>query len=179
MVFFWVCMAAAFLLLIYFIVNVVGIFSNRYAGKINTYLHNNPSVSLAAIEADFAQAHPIGKNAWVGRKWTVYVEGPKANILANRDLVWGYYFKQTGKYSVSQLRVFNMAKKMISINLSEDEAHEALKYYAEEQPHMIVGYTKELETSFQKNFTEFLNLKYNPAINAEQADPYFGNNTSF
>ena len=128
---------------------------------------------------DFAQAHPIGKNAWVGRKWTVYVEGPKANILANRDLVWGYYFKQTGKYSVSQLRVFNMAKKMISINLSEDEAHEALKYYAEEQPHMIVGYTKELETSFQKNFTEFLNLKYNPAINAEQADPYFGNNTSF
>ena len=178
-VFFWVCMAAALLLLIYFIVNVVGIFSNRYAGKINTYLHNNPSVSLAAIEADFAQAHPIGKNAWVGRKWTVYVEGPKANILANRDLVWGYYFKQTGKYSVSQLRVFNMAKKMISINLSEDEAHEALKYYAEEQPHMIVGYTKELETSFQKNFTEFLNLKYNPAINAEQADPYFGNNTSF
>ena len=106
-------------LLIYFIVNVVGIFSNRYAGKINTYLHNNPSVSLAAIEADFAQAHPIGKNAWVGRKWTVYVEGPKANILANGDLVWGYYFKQTGKYSVSQLRVFNMAKKMISINLSE------------------------------------------------------------
>ena len=72
-----------------------------------------------------------------------------------------------------------MAKKMISINLSEDEAHEALKYYAEEQPHMIVGYTKELETSFQKKFTEFLNLKYNPAINAEHADPYFGNNTSF
>ena len=132
-------MAAALLLLIYFIVNVVGIFSNRYAGKINTYLHNNPSVSLAAIEADFAQAHPIGKNAWVGRKWTVYVEGPKANIPANRGSGMGLLFQADGKIQRQPAPRFNMAKKMISINLSEDEAHEALKYYAEEQPHMIVG----------------------------------------
>lgn len=173
--FFWACMVAALLLLIYFIINIAGIFSSKYAGNINKYLHNNPSVSLAAIEADFSQAHLVGKKAWVGRKWTVYIEGPKADILSNKELVWGYYFKQTGKYSSSQLRVFNKDKKMFSINLSESEAHEALKYYAEEQPHMVVGYTKELETSFQKNFTEFLNLKYNPAIQAEEVDSYFRN----
>lgn len=49
----------------------------------------------------------------------------------------------------------------------------ALKFYGEEQPQMVIGYSKELETCYQKNYDQFLNIKYNPAKNMEQADPYF------
>lgn len=171
--FFWVCMAAALLLLIYFIYNIINYFNSTYISSVNAYLRNNTTVSMAAIEADFSQAHPIGKNVWVGRKWTIYMDGPKAKILSNGDLLWGYYYRRTGKNSASQMRLFTTAKKMFSINLSEAETQEALKFYGEEQPHMVIGYSKELETCYQKNYEQFLNLKYNPAKNMEQTDAYF------
>ncbi|MDE6895688.1 MAG: hypothetical protein K2P43_05825, partial [Lachnospiraceae bacterium] len=50
------------------------------------------------------------------------------------------------------------------ISLSEELTREALQYYGEEQPQMIIGYDAELERMYQKNFPAFLELKYNPAM---------------
>ena len=94
--FFWVCMAAALAFLIYFIYNIINYFNSSYASSINAYLRDNSLVSIAAIESDFSQAHPVGNSLWVGRKWTVYMDGPKAKILPNSELVWGYYYRRTG-----------------------------------------------------------------------------------
>lgn len=171
--FFWVLMAVALAAILFFIWNMVGIFSNAYAGNIHKYLQKDSSVSMADIEADFAQAHLIDKNTWLGRKWTVYIRGTKAEIVKNSDLIWGYYFRRTGRNSVSEMRLYTVDKKIYHVSLTEDETHTALEFYASEQPQMIVGYTKELEKSYQKDFSGFLELKYNPAQRAASADAFY------
>lgn len=172
-IFFWVLMAVSLGLLIFFIMNVAGFFGNGYAANINKYLQNNSLVSMSNIESDFAAAHVIGGNTWVGKLWTIYIRGTKAQIITNKDLVWGYYFRRTGRNSVSEMRLFTKEKKMIGIGMSEDQTHEALEYYAAEQPQIIVGYTKELENAYNKTFADFLELRYNPAMRENSADPYF------
>lgn len=173
--FFWVLMAVALLLFIFFIINVAGIFGSGYAKSINRYLQTNTSTSLSAIESDFAQAHVIGGHTWIGRNWTIYIRGPKADILPNSNLVWGYYYRRTGRNSVSEMRLFTAEKKQYHIGMSESETQEALQYYASEQPQMIVGYTAELEKTYQKDFNGFLELKYNPAKSQASADSYYNN----
>ncbi|MCI8403159.1 MAG: hypothetical protein HFI38_13900 [Lachnospiraceae bacterium] len=162
-IFFWVLMGAALLLTIFFVFSMIGIFSSGYLANINKYLREDSSASMSAIEADFEQAHAVGGDAWIGRNWTIYVSGPKAYILPNKDLVWGYYFRRTGRNSVSEMRLYTREKKLYHIGMSESETKEALGYYAGEQPHMIVGYDAQLEKLYQKNFQEFLNVKYNSA----------------
>lgn len=177
--FFWVLMAIALVLFLYFIWNAAGIFGGAYAKNLHKYLQKDTSTSMASIDADFAQAHVIGKDTWIGKTWTIWMRGTKADILVNKDLVWGYYYRRTGRHSVSEMRLFTKDKKMICIGMSEDQTQEALKYYGAEQPQMIIGYTKELEKSYQKNFNEFLELKYNPAMRAASADAYYNNGGSY
>lgn len=160
---FWVMMAAAALLLVFAILSAVGLFSDSYSKSIQQYLQKDSSVSMATIEDDFNHAQLIGSDVWVGKRWTIYMTGNKAQILANKDLVWGYYFRRTGRNSVSEMRLFTREKRMFGINLSENNTQQALKIYGAEQPHMVIGYTGELEKMYNKNFNEFLELRYNPA----------------
>lgn len=161
---FWAMMAVAFISLIVFIMSIVGVIGNGYLGNINKYLQRNTSASMAAIEADFASAHLIGKDTWVGRDWTIYRRGTKAYILQNSDLIWGYYFRRTGRNSVSEMRLYTVNKKIEHVSLSESETKEALQYYATEQPHMLIGYSADLEKTWQKDFSAFLEMRYNPAM---------------
>lgn len=160
---FWVLMAAAALLIVFAILSAVGLFSDSYSKAIQQYLQKDSSVSMATIEEDFNQAQLIGSDVWVGKRWTIYMHGNKAKILANKDLVWGYYFRRTGRNSVSEMRLFTREKNMFGISLSEASTQEALKIYAAEQPHMVIGYTKELEKMYNKDFNAFLGLRYNSA----------------
>lgn len=160
---FWVFMAVAAGLAIYAVMCAVGFFGNGYMKDIQNYLQKDGSVSLAAIEEDFNQARIFEKSVWVGRKWTIYMQGRNAFILANKDLVWGYYFSRTGRNSVSEMRLYTAEKKLYHISLTEKNTQDALKIYLEEQPQMVVGYSKELEKLYNKKFNEFLDLKYNPA----------------
>ena len=93
----------------------------------------------------------------------MYRQGAKAYILQNRDLIWGYYFRRTGRNSVSEMRLYTIDKKIEHISMSESETKEALQYYAAEQPQIIVGYSADLEKTWQKNFSGFLEIRYNPA----------------
>lgn len=65
---------------------------------------------------------------------------------------------------MSQMQLYTAEKKSFYISLSESLTKEALRYYGEEQPHMIVGYSAELEQMYQKSFPAFLDLKYNPVM---------------
>ena len=94
------------------------------------------------------------------------------HIFSNKDAVWAYYYRRTGRNSVSQMRVFVIGEKAHLIPLSETLTQEALGYYQTEQPHMVLGYTAELEKLYNKNFQEFLNLKYNPVKQQHTQDPF-------
>ena len=61
------------------------------------------------------------------------------------------------------MRLYTAEKKLHHISLTEKNTQDALKIYLEEQPHMVIGYSKELEKLYNKKFNEFLDLKYNPA----------------
>ncbi len=106
------------------------------------------------------------------------MSGPGCHILCNKDLVWGYYFRRTGRNSVSEMRLYTKDKKVFHISLTEQETKEALQYYVAEQPHMVIGYTSDLEKTYQKNFTEFLNLRYNPAMREAEVNGLYGSGSS-
>ena len=160
---FWAMMVVALICLIVLIMSIIGITGNGYLGNINKYLQRNTMVSMSNIEADFASAHLIGKDTWVGKDWTIYRRGTKAYILQNSDLIWGYYFRRTGRNSVSEMRLYTIDKKIERVSLSENETKEALKFYAVEQPQMMIGYSADLEKAWQKDFQGFLEMRYNPA----------------
>lgn len=160
---FWVLMAVCTFLILFAVLSAVGLFSNAYCKEIQQYQQKNSSVSLAEIEEDFKQAHLVAKHVWIGKRWTIYMNGNKAKILTNKDLIWGYYFCRTGRNSVSEIRLYSYEKAMFTIGLSEKNAHEALNVYALEQPQMVVGYSADLEKMYNKDFKNFLELKYNPS----------------
>lgn len=153
-------LAADILLVIYTFIQML---NGSYDKHIKKYISDNPQTSLATIESDFTRAHAYLKSkTWVGQRFTIYMKGIHAYIFSNKDIVWAYYYKRTGRYAVSEIRTYTMSKKLISVSMSEANAMEALKNYNEEQLHMVVGYSKDFEAMFNKNFNEFLNMKYNP-----------------
>lgn len=164
---FWAMNAAALVLLILFVLSVAGIFGNGYLGNIKKYLLRDTSVSMTDIENDFAQAHEVGGDTWIGSRFTVYRRGTKAYILKNEDLVWGYYFRRTGRNSVSEMRLYKKDKSIAHLSMSEAETKQSLQYYAAEQPQIIVGYSSDLEKTWQKDFDKFLEIRYNPAMRGE------------
>jgi len=165
--FFWVLMVVCLGSLIFGIYNLVCCFGSQYAKSINNYLQKNAAISISAIDADFARAHVIGKNTWIGKRWTVYIRGPKAQILTNKDLIWGYYYRRTGRYSVSEMRLYMVNGRLERVSMTENETKEALQYYGMEQPQMIIGYSKDLEKTFKNNLAGFKDLKYNPAMRSD------------
>lgn len=173
-VLFWVLQVGALVLFIIGIYNIIGFFGNQYASQIHKYLRDNSTISLADIEADFETAHPIGKDTWVGRRWTVYIRGSKASIVTNRNLIWAYYFRRTGRNSVSEMRLYTTDGKVTCVSLSEEQTKEALGYYANEQPQMILGYSDDLEKTWKKNFPAFMDLKYRPVMSGNMPQPQPG-----
>ncbi len=166
-------MLVALVALVFIVIEIVKIFSNGCAKSIDKFIQKHSGLSVNQIESDFAAAHKIGKEkVWIGKKWTIYVTGTKVHIFSNKDAVWAYYYRRTGRNSVSQMRVFVIGEKAHLIPLSEILTQEALGYYQTEQPHMVLGYTAELEKLYNKNFQEFLNLKYNPVKQQQTQDPF-------
>lgn len=170
---FWVLMAVAAFFILFGLLSIIGLFSSAYMKNIQSYLRKDNSASMASIEEDFNQARLIGKTVWVGKKWTIYMTGNKASILANKDLVWGYYYCRTGRYSVSEMRLYSKDRKMSNISLTEKQTQEALKVYGEEQPQMVIGFSSDLEKMYNKNFNAFLEMKYNPASRGENSGDGF------
>lgn len=107
----------------------------------------------------------------MGRRWTYHVSGISTQLLENRDLVWGYYYRRTGRNSESSLRLYDINRRLHTLAASEKEAMAALNVYEQQQPHMILGYKKELEKTFQKDFQGFLNLRYNRPAEDFQTAP--------
>ena len=153
--------AAALLYMIYVLFRH---FTGSYDKNIRKFLQNNPGVTMEQIEADFQAAQKVSSNIWVGRRFTIYTSGIYAEILDNSKQVWAYYYRRTGRNSVSQLRVYNVNKGMNPINCSEAEAKQIMEIYIPVQPQMLFGYDKAWEKLFDKDFQGFLNLRYNAAV---------------
>lgn len=166
---FYIFMVVFLLAVVYLIYTVARFLGGSYDKAIKKYLTDNPSISLANIEADFMAATVVD-DIRIGKNWTIYMTGTHANIFSNRDIVWAYYYKRTGRNAVSQINAFTIQKAAITIPVSESCANQILDLYAAGQPHMVTGFSTDLEKTYKKDFPAFLNMKYNQAVAAEQYD---------
>lgn len=154
--------------LLYFIWSLVSYLSQGYYRSIKKFLDTNPSIPESRMDADFASAVLFQKKIWVGKEWTIYIKGMKSYLMENRKQVWVYYYQRTGRYSVSQIRFFDRDKKNTNIDIPNSSYEEMLGVYQNNQPQMLLGYDKEWEKMYKKNFNEFLNLRYNQVISQVQ-----------
>lgn len=170
---FWVCMIVALAALIFLIYTLIGMCTASYKKRVTKFLQENTSLSMGTIDTDFASARKIGKKLWIGKRFTIWVDGYNIQIVDNANLVWGYYYRRTGRNSVSQMRLYDTLRNMKTVGLTKEHTEEALEYYGQILPQMVIGYTSDLEKIYNKQFDEFLNIKYKPAQAAAQ-DPFFG-----
>ena len=157
----YICLAVIALAIIFLIYSLVQYFTGSSQKKLKKYLEANPTVTMENLEADFASATAVSGNIWVGRRWTFRIAGIYADLLENKNLVWGYYYYRSGRHSESALRLYDINQHEHSLNAAEKQATAALNIYKQQQPHMVIGYQKDLEQLYRKDFQGFLNLRYN------------------
>ncbi|MBQ4069614.1 MAG: hypothetical protein IJC76_10230 [Lachnospiraceae bacterium] len=149
-------------------------FTNRGLVSIQKYVAKHPETSLERLDYEFQSSQCFAKNVWVS-KGHIFKCGPfSVKIIDLSDIVWAYYYKKTGKHPQSYIRMYNTKKRMLSVDASEKISYEILEYMEQMTPHIVLGYSKELQQTFDKNFNEFLNIKYNNSSMTED-EQFFSN----
>lgn len=159
----YILTGAAAIALIIAIIGLIGLLIGKPDKYIKKFLDSNRKVTLSGLELEYSKGKLIGMNIVAGRKYTFYQTGAYMHVVDHSDFVWAYYFSRSGKNSQSLVRTFNSNKNKIDINACRVDAEALLLYYQESQPQMIVGYDKELEKCFHKEFETFLGYCYNEA----------------
>lgn len=163
--------------LIFLIWSILSYVTQNYYKAIQKFLDLNTTIQESRMEADFASAVAFQNNIWVGRRWTIYMKGMKSYLMDNRRQVWAYYYQRTGRNPVSQIRFFDCDKKNRNIDIPNRKYEDMLKVYAENQPQMLLGYDKDWEKMYKKNFEEFLNLRYKQTIDSLTSEDSYGSQT--
>lgn len=138
------------------------LFTKGPVRKIVKFMNKN-GINEAELDADFTSAK-VFKNVHVGRKYTYIRSGSSWTMFKNTDLVWAYYYRRTGRYSVSRINAYHYDKSASFINLSRSTAEEILQYYSKILPQMIVGYSNDLEKMYNKDYPSFLAQRYTQAV---------------
>lgn len=137
------------------------VLTNRGLNSIKKYATKKTTKSVEQLDYEFQSARLFGKNIWV-TKDNIFTSGVfSVKIVDLNDVVWAYYYKKTGKHPQSYVRMYNTKKRMLYVNAPEAIAYEILEYLDQITSHMVLGYSKELNTMFNRDFNGFLNLKYN------------------
>ena len=119
-------------------------------------------------EYEGAKLFNKGSDFRIGNRLIFFISGSVPHVIAKDKLVWAYQSTtthrtngiKTGTTYAVMLRTF--AKKSFTVAVSnEGEAQEALQYISQEIPGAVVGYDNELNKMYQKDFQNFLQLKYN------------------
>ncbi len=153
--------AVSVILIIFMIISVIRFFSDSHMRYIKRYLAKNDRETMQGIEADFLSATALDRKYRLGRKYFYYSKGTTLSLLPLSKQVWVYYFKRTGKNSVSQLRFYDVDKKETNVNIDENTAHTVLQQLLQQCPHMVIGYDAGLMNTYKRDFNAFLNIKYN------------------
>lgn len=159
--------------LIIAIVGLLGLFLGKPDKHIMKFLDANKKTTLSRLELEYGKGKLIGKNIVAGKTYTFYQTGAYMRVVDHSEFVWAYYFSRSGKNSQSLVRTFDINKKKLDINACKEDAMALLEYYQESQPQMIVGYDKELEKCFDKDFETFLGYCYKEAKSKWEAQEQF------
>lgn len=125
----------------------------------------------ASAEADYNAAQTFTKdgNIRVGKIFTYYITGATPKAIPNSKIMWTYQTTTTHRTngiktgtSYSLMVYVDGVKNNITLSMpNEAVTREILRKMDETLPWVVVGYTDDLKRLFNKNRTEFLDLRYN------------------
>ena len=153
------------------------IFSGHYQKSIQKYIQNSSSPDMAAEKVErFFQSVPEVKGLRYNNEFICGQEGGTTAFGETSKLVWVYLHTVTHKrYFVTISKSYSLMLGFIdgtrqSVTMkSEVIAQGQIQDLGNKFPHIICGYSKELDNMFCHKRPEFLNLRYNEAMrNAEQ-----------
>ena len=96
------------------------------------------------------------------------MQGSRAHILVNSKIIWAYQRTTTHRTNgiktgtSYEIVFYDINKKRTSIAVSsESNVQDALQHINNMMPWVVVGYQDEIFRLYQKEFQEFLKLRYN------------------
>lgn len=128
---------------------------------IKQYVSNHPDIKMQDLENDFNRAHAMGKRVWVGKRWTFYMDFfSLPDVMEHEKIVWAYFHKEhRGKTSAGYIYTYDANKVLVKIPIAHRNAKKTLKIYSEEFG-ILIGYSKEYLQMYEKDFDQFLSLRY-------------------
>jgi hypothetical protein len=153
------------LLILCIIIYIVRGATGACLSQIKRFIANNESTdSIEAIEEDYQNATNI-EAVRVGKNYTFYYKGINAMIVRNRDIIWAYLKRVTHrtngiKTHVTRSLVLNTSNKSVHniAMCSEEGVMAAIREYSINNPHIILGFSEELEKCYKKDINSFIDL---------------------
>jgi hypothetical protein len=164
---------AAFISLIAAVVSIINYIRGYHDRYFKKYLKKNLRESMAGIEAEYLSADVLHKNYRLGKKYFFYSKGGTMSLIPIDEQVWAYYYRKTGKNSVSQIKFFDLEHKGTYVNINQTLAETVLGALNLKFNHIVLGYDANLQKMYTKNFNDFLNIRYNEAKAAAAAQDTF------
>ncbi len=169
----YLALAICALLFLGLIVLIIKILTGAYLNKIKKFINDNPNTDgLNKIELDYQHAVNID-NVIIGKDYTFYFNGTKAMIVRNQEIIWAYFKQITHrtnglKTHVSKFIVLNTRnRKALTIPMkNENNVNSALMEYSKSNPHIIIGFSSELEEMYKKDFHSLLNMSKEKEMNS-------------
>lgn len=125
----------------------------------------------AAVESDYRGAQQFDKKGTlrIGKLMTYHIVGSTPRAIPNSKIMWAYQNTVTHRtngvktgttYNVMVFDELNPKGNTFAV-ANEAVAQEMLQRYSTTLPWVVVGYSDELKRLYNKNRSEFLQLRYN------------------
>lgn len=131
----------------------------------------NAGYSESTIDADYRNAKSFDKKGVlkVGRLMTYYISGSNARAIPNNKIMWAY--QNTVTHRTNGVKTGTTYNVMIFDEITpkghtfavanETVAQDMLSLLNSSLPWVVVGYSDELKKLYNKNRSQFLDLRYN------------------
>ncbi|WFR56151.1 hypothetical protein QA584_21410 [Anaerocolumna sp. AGMB13025] len=141
--------------------------SGGYLSSIKKYVKaNEGTLSLERLDHDFANAVQV-EHVRIGESFLYFFTGFYAKILNHNDIIWAYLEEITHKTNgiktgvTKSLIIYTRKKRKFTISMkSAAYVNDVLKVLAQNQPHIVIGYSDDLKKCFNKDFETFVKIPY-------------------
>lgn len=165
------------ILLLCTIINLIKGLSGMSLNPIKKYIkEHEDSINVEKLESDYINGKSID-SVKVGQIWTFFFNGGKAQVIKNEDLIWIYRQERTHRfygfkiYQMKSLIMYTKNKKKFTATLKDSsDIDYVIETISQDHPHIVTGYSDELEKCFKKDFETFVKLPYTSEKNTESTE---------
>lgn len=162
--------AGSLILIIWGIAFLLKALSGKYLKDIKKDFEQS-GISESQIVSDYQSAYVINKDIRIGRLFTYNAVPTSPRAYLNKNMAWAYMYRTkhytNGLYTGSSYNVLifaaNGTNQVGDIAVKKKFSDKILEYYANNFPHMVVGYSDDLKRLYHNDHNAFLALRYLPA----------------